>query len=199
MDAARQDYITNPDSPSLKTTSEKHGVPYGTIGDRSVREGWLEKREDYHDRVASESLHRAVRAAAKKKVKDIKLLDSICDGVLGDLDSRLQAKRAYQESVQEWASLPKDERASTDFPEPSTDLFQATPADADKLLRLKQFMCGDPDSRMEITGEVKTQITLVVQRVIDAIRNHVSDAPTRRLVCGELEAILESQADASSN
>jgi hypothetical protein len=192
-EAARQQYILDPEFPTLRELSKAHDVSYHTLTSRCAREGWLDQREEYHDQVATESLHRAMREASKKKAATIKRLDTLTDAVMGDFDGRLKVKARYREAVERWNILPAESKTNAPFPDPPEEIFNATPHDLDKMIRLMQFMVGDPDSRLEITGEVKIQITLVVQKVVEAIRKHEPDPHIRGLIIGELKHVLEEQ------
>ena len=197
-EAAKQQYLTDPQFPSLRKLAAIHGISYHTLTGRCTREGWLDQREEFHYRVATESLHRAMREASKKKAITIKRLDGLTDAVMADFNGRLKAKVQYRKDVEKWNALPEEKQTETAFPSPPEEMFEATPTDLNTMVRLTQFMVGDPDSRLEITGEVQVQITLVVQRVVDAIRKHEPDPHIRGLIIGELEQVLEEQ-DAQRN
>lgn len=62
--------------------------------------------------------------------------------------------------------------------------------DMDKLLRLKYFLAGEPDSRSEI--RVNAEASRVVQAVIAAVSKYVSDQKTRNLIADELIRIINS-------
>lgn len=63
-----------------------------------------------------------------------------------------------------------------------------TIADMDKLLRLKYFLAGEPDSRAEI--KMNGEITRVIQATIQAVSKFVKDQETRNKIADELVSVI---------
>lgn len=64
--------------------------------------------------------------------------------------------------------------------------------DLDRLLRLKYFLAGEPDSRVEHL--MKGQIVIVVEGLIGAVAKFVKDQKTRNLIADELQRVIDRVA-----
>ena len=66
-------------------------------------------------------------------------------------------------------------------------------ADIDKLLRLKYFLSGEPDSRSET--RIKGDVNRVVTAVIAIITRHVKDQVVKNLIADELVSLINVDGD----
>ena len=65
--------------------------------------------------------------------------------------------------------------------------------DIDKLLRLKYFLAGEPDSRSET--RIKGEVNQVVSAVIAIITRHVKDQRVRNSIADELLGLVDFKGD----
>ncbi len=69
--------------------------------------------------------------------------------------------------------------------------------DIDKLLRLKYFLSGEPDSRNEI--RIKGEVNQVISAVISIISKHVKDQSVKNLIADELVSLVDLKGDSGGS
>lgn len=131
----------------------------------------------------------------------------------GDPKNGIEAFEARFKKIQEQADFDLAKEQSEDMKKVRTivnasfqDLFRldknnriiglkqaVTMGEIEKMIRLKYFLGGEPDSRSEI--KVKGEIDRVIQAVIATVTKFVKDQPTRTKIANELDRLLNREGD----
>ncbi len=81
--AIRTEYVTG--EVSLRDLAQKHGVSFNTLGKRAAREKWEDERQQFGNKVATETLARALEAAVERRYSALEVCDSIIEKFMASL------------------------------------------------------------------------------------------------------------------
>ena len=146
LSKARTEFITASQRPLLTDLAKKYGINLSTLYTRSSREHWQHKREEYQQRLASETLEVALTRAAKDRAK------------LLDATSALSLHTA--KSLADKAN---------------SNELQTSVHSLDTLARLNLLLGGGADARVEVTGDVGHIVGRIVAEVVTIISEEVPD------------------------
>lgn len=81
----KKDYIQG--GISYRKLADKHGVPYGTLVRRAVRDGWREAREQAAQKASAKMVDMEAERQAKRMERLLKVSDKLLDAVEEAVDS----------------------------------------------------------------------------------------------------------------
>ena len=105
MDEIREEYVTSPEKISYRKLAEKYGRRLADIGAEASRDGWVEQREQFQNKLRTERRNKiredAVDSAAKLSRAAMLLLDKTIEGISAEDMISPSAARGYSSAIKD--------------------------------------------------------------------------------------------------